>query len=126
MGADFLLAYVPIPDDFNEVRQRINELSDDKCLALQMSAMYGYERDGAYVASDVVAEDIRDYLREAVDILEDLSNEGIYRSCVVLNIGGHLYAFTGGMSWGDDPTNMFTPFTALDESGVIDDPTVLP
>jgi hypothetical protein len=56
---------------------------------------------------------VREELHTHVDLLEGIHRR---RDVAVLHLDRMPYplAFTGGMSWGDDPTEMFDTFAVLD------------
>ena len=98
MGVDLLLAYVPWTNlSLNGRRQKLRDLID-----------HIQEEDLKELSEEVGCETIeeaRDTIREAMEDYEQFC--GI-RTCTLLAFGDCLYAFSGGMSYGEEPSDAFT------------------
>lgn len=115
MGADFIFALTRKPSDISVTRQKISELTLDDCLRLADEVM-GWNIDHPE-GLEFLAADVRTRLHEALTAL----SESQPRSVGIMTIKGEQYWITGGMSWGDSPTDTFDDIMFLDHSGVCDD-----
>jgi len=59
-------------------------------------------------------------IREALEDIIYSSDNGYRRDIASMLLGGVHYLFSGGMSWGDNPSEAMTPINILYESGVLD------
>lgn len=109
MGADLLLQFVPISHaGAAELKARVDRISERDLIGIGEDAGI-YDAEGMITASGVWAQllvDVEFYLRCA--------------SRRDVSLFGEWYV-TGGMSWGDDPTEAFAPFCRLATAGVTDD-----
>lgn len=106
MGADFLLTAVPKVTP-TQARERLAQLTDQEVLDA-MDVVKGFADD---------PEEARDYIRYAIDAIlagDEPNDTG------TLWINHQEYIVTGGMSWGDGPTESFDDIWLLDYSGVCD------
>ena len=73
-----------------------------------------------YKLNDLAGIAIRNMVRakitEAVDDILDL--DGYRRDLAYITLNGVSYIFTGGMSWGDEPTESCSSISLLEASGV--------
>lgn len=139
MGADLMLIYAPVPrlegeevtviwdragTDLTltprgavirqEVQARIAALSDEQIDAAVADCTGGD-------VDDLGVTDIREYLLKCFD---DVSLGG--RDVSVMQVEGRKFYFTGGMSWGDDPTDSFQQVGLLYYTDLLDAPFGLP
>lgn len=117
MGADLVLAITAYPTLANgdavkagdelsaRVRAALSDISDE---ALQDVA------DGTGDEDDLEA--FREMLENAID--EFFGSPIPPRDVNLVCLGGQWWLITGGMSWGDDPTESFAAITALEYLGV--------
>lgn len=113
MGADFLCAVLPIP-----------KMKDGKPIEL--------DYDGAFKAieaTDWMAtewgqnyyddnDQCRAVLREAVGKVRDVVAGSFSREAGWIDRPTELLLVTGGMSWGDSPTNLFDKLVDLENAGI--------
>lgn len=118
MGADLCLAIVEVPasyndpkaeqpfptsfrfDDFlNDLSEYVKNLSDS--LAYDMTHWIGYEGDNPHA--------------ELLAAIEDFRKCSDYRDVGIINVHGGFVFVTGGMTWGDDPTDSFTTLSIVGE-----------
>lgn len=139
MGADMILACCEMPGDYKAAKplllKRIKELDKAKVEAL-ISEHYILEsliEDMLDDFEDKVTEGdlwevnnlrakkekevVSKTLEEALDYLFD----GRYnRDTAEMQIRGVWFSFSGGLSWGDDPTESFHYISLIDDSGITD------
>lgn len=96
MGADFIFQILPLAklDDKRreQFKKQIDALTLDQLIEMRDSVFPG----------DDSAEDIKESLANVLDEYSDLMDR---RDCGCLTLHGCQFILTGGMSWGDDPTN---------------------
>jgi len=120
MGADFIGGFCPIVKTREEALAALREMPDSVVFA-EVESVY-------YFADDFDAEEDEDYqaelFAEARGMAEDDVNavydalEHAARDCGVWTIEGTNYIVTGGMSWGDPPTDMCNPIWCVSGLGV--------
>ena len=101
MGADFIFALCRLEVDKDTAMTRLNLLTP---------------KDIARLWDDDLDQDERDYKEEAENAIETVFASR--RDTGELHIKGSIYAITGGMSWGDDPTDSFADICKVDMLGV--------
>lgn len=108
MGADLLIISVPYPSDkdwkpdFERGRAFIKELREE------------WEKGGQSDAEEE-AESLESYLDEFEEIWE-----GGRRDTTTHTFGAQDAIITGGMSWGDNPTESYSVISYLDEYNVLE------
>lgn len=132
MGADLFIVACPAPrivagDDVepearlglakDEVRRRIAAIEDERLCVLAGEAGYGFD----YEEGDTPAE-------TAALIRADLGDDAVL-SCLFgerdtgeITLGGKAYVVTGGMSYGDEPTDAFDAIALYAETDVTVEP----
>jgi len=75
--------------------------------------------DGGKDSDDL--EEIKNTLNSDLTELKDAVRAGGRRDVSLISLGHLNILWTGGMSWGDDPTEMFTSLSRLEESHVLDE-----
>ena len=108
MGADLILAATQVPKDAEEAIRRIDRLNSEE---IEYIRDYG----GLW---DFTDEEVREALNSAAS---DILAGPEYRDLAVMTFGGKEYFISGGMSWGDDPTDSFRPVMLLELSGITND-----
>jgi hypothetical protein len=98
MGSDMMIAMCEYPKDFDQVRRRIDNLDEVKLL----------EVGDIFWGENSSPEDARNFLHEAVDLLASPP-----RDISTHEIEGKEWAFTGGMSSGDSPSESYDYIQAL-------------
>lgn len=110
MGADLLLNYVEIAEPREKAQARLDKLQ------MTEEHLSMFEDCGIYQFSDEefseqVQKDMKARLQRALDVVYDNDEKWTTRDVTRLIIDGNrTFLFTGGMSWGDDPTNSYTDF----------------
>jgi hypothetical protein len=110
MGADLLLNYVEIAEPREKAQARLDKLQ------MTEEHLSMFEDCGIYQFSDEefseqVQKDMKARLQQALDVVYDNDEKWTTRDVTRLVIDGNrTFLFTGGMSWGDDPTNSYTDF----------------
>ena len=113
MGADLCLMIVPLETDFGETLENIRGLGQQE-LEWAKEVLTG--DPNSLTDDEIVAE-----LVYAAEIAFDWDRRDLFlweTSCD--HDGGEplVFVVTGGMTWGDDPTEAFTPLQLLLETGV--------
>jgi len=114
MGADLILVAAAVPQDPSTVPDRIDTLDSDKLLDL-VDDYAPWVMEDKDTDIGAIAE-IRAYLVEAWDIVS-----GDRRDVVQMRFDGRWYYLTGGMTWGDDPSDAYDSLNLIGASGVTDD-----
>ena len=110
MGADLMLNYVEIAEPREKAQARLDRL------VLTEADLFTFENCGCYDFQDEdfseeLAKKMRAKIQEALDIIYDFHEKGYRRDMTSLTIDGNrTFYFTGGMSWGDDPSECYTDF----------------
>ena len=111
MGADFLCFIVGMPIG-QEPRW---DLVDDKQWK-EAAETWIKERGDKGADIEGVIKDLKAQVAE----VKDAWNGGYRRDASVFHRGHEKVLITGGLSWGDDPTDMFATIQDLYDSGLID------
>lgn len=109
MGADFLLAFIPYPKMTDERSKQIDAIID------------GLTYDDVMECADCLGwndcdddneclNDVRDQLKKIFNHYDDMSE---YRDTNTCLIRGYWYLFAGGMSWSDNPSDVFGDILAV-------------
>jgi len=108
MGSDFIYSYVPKCEITPERKARLLTLADN---LTEDSPEIDSLRNECDPAGSL--EELREEVRGAIGLLAD-EPLGL-RSVVDLDLPGADYAilFTGGLSWGDDPTDSYRPLSTI-------------
>lgn len=111
MGADFIFAITKVCTNPNQAKRAVGNLSYD-ILAEISEALWGDLPE----PEDLEAlQDVRDTLFSAIDLVVDPDRRD--QSFIHIAEPGE-YVISGGMSWGDSPTESFDPMMALQMSGL--------
>lgn len=109
MGADLILAYAEVPKPFTEgtigeLRLLAGSPPPEIFEAVVEGCGLEMEDDAAQLR-----EDVTDRLKAAVDLVfvEYYHQGGMHREMNVVEIRDREYIFTGGMSWGDTPSEVY-------------------
>lgn len=118
MGADFIGGFCPIRKTREEALIALSVLDNE---ALLEAVEYSYFPSAWDETEDMddkqFVEFVRDLAEKAVnEVFDALEYEA--RDCGVWTIEGTNYIVTGGMSWGDTPTDMCAPIWCVDNLGV--------
>ena len=137
MGADMILAHCEIPYNYEGQRklilERINELHDDAIENIVLcyppvedeieeyleSVSENLSEDDLFSLNDLTRIKSREiasnYLIQAADAL---FGGGYRRDITEICIKDTWFAFSGGMSWGDQPTDAYDLVSLIWESGI--------
>lgn len=122
MGADLLIYALTIEHgkspDFEAATRWIDELSNRKPADWPAVETYSWdvELDPEEDPLGWVAENVA-RLRSDLNEFRDAMTHGSRELAVILIRNADVY-LTGGMSWGETPTELADVFTRLDDSGV--------
>lgn len=100
------------------LRERCDALGGEALVELYNGTVSAYddeETDTSDMGPARLAEVTRQRLRAAVDAVTD---EGSWRELSLMSFDEKEWILTGGMSWGDPPTEMFASVAILGDSGV--------
>ena len=140
MGADFICSTCPLPSVRDTkalsdiLDERIGRLSKDKCYELleQYHHDYQYEVqhfiEGYKLTEDHLfkIDDLEGYFvrKMTEDMLRDALSEVIFeenrRDIAHIMLEHKWWIISGGMSWGDAPTEAMNAIDILDSSGILD------
>ena len=104
MGADMTIGICAKHVDYHVAEARLKTLSN-----AVIGAAYNY-------GDEIDDDDQADYLAQAIYDLELVYSDS--REIVTLRIEGKDYVISGGMSWGDYPTDACRPLDVISELGV--------
>lgn len=117
MGADLCLTSLPIEEgktpDWDAARQTLDAMSDEALLELSdvlRSVEHGERTDEA--------ADIRTALATAIERVEAVIGGEWSRELAEIRVTGWTIYATGGMSYGDGPSDLFDYFEDLWASGL--------
>ena len=106
MGADFIFAIAKECEQPEDAKARIDLLPQDTLAEVAMHAWGELPEDDDWQL-------VRDLLKEAIDI----AYEPYGRDLGTIHVTEPgTYVITGGMTWGDDPTEACRPLWALQVS----------
>lgn len=104
MGANFIWAIAPVEADKDKVVARAKIMTYEECEELYNAGehFFDYYPDGWEDEPAEFRQVIIDRLVEAIEVCYTTSRELDH-----LTLKGTSYVLTGGMSWGDAPTDVF-------------------
>lgn len=113
MGADFICTYLPIPKDKDGAPMRLNFEAAIQAIAATdwLQTAFHWDRSG-----DQDIGETRAALRAAVEWLQEMDMQP--RDIIWLERPTEWLVLTGGLSWGDDPTDSFDFIELLVASGL--------
>jgi len=117
MGADLIVAVCEMKLTKDEAIKKANKLADEELVGLiQTLDEWGV---GPYVGTEEVPEkdEIVEYLHDQIEIVYSYMQR---RDCVPLYIDGKTFALTGGMSYGDTPTDAYDAFSVCSSLNLTD------
>jgi len=113
MGADFCCATLPIP----KVNGKMIDLDYDGAIKAINEVDWGNnEWANDYYGGDT--EDVKAVLLDAVDRVREIVEGGMSREAGWIERPTEIILLTGGMSWGDSPTDLFDKLIDLASSGI--------
>ena len=141
MGADFLLYCCEEPTDYKKamplIEYRINNLSDDDLDGIAEDILWydaneieeesglgemgcGLKEEDLWKINDLTSIKVRSMVREKIRAAanELFSNDICRRDVTSMHLHGRTYLMTGGMSWGDLPTEACEIMNLIDHCGI--------
>lgn len=121
MGADFMCAISTLPHTENcwtldlSVEAALSDIAQKRIAAMNSNVVA--ELAELYIGEDFEPESLIDEVIKLIWVA--LGNS---RDTTVREIDGKLYLITGGMSWGDTPTDSFDAVGLMGDLGVWDEP----
>lgn len=113
MGYDLILTAAPVEADYGEARRRVGRLSELELREVAEACLPWFE-DWPYEAR---AEEVRQAILGALDAVAN----PLPRDVAVLVFGEKSYYITGGLSYGDNPTESFDSLELIRVAGITDD-----
>ncbi len=108
MGADLMVAICEMKVSQDEAIKRASKLVDDNLAGVVETLADWGTGPWAGTESELPTKDeVLEYLRGEIEVVYSYMSR---RDCVPLHIDGKVYALTGGMSWGDTPTEAYDSF----------------
>jgi len=138
VGADLLLARSRWPQyedgellDVEVARAVLHErcctLGDEELVELYNGTVSAYGDEDDIDTSDMgpaqVAETARRRLHAAID---EVTDEGSWQELASMSFDGKEWVLTGGMSWGDPPTEIFAHVCIVGDSRICEAPVSRP
>ena len=116
MSADFIFAIAPLPreETHSEIAERIHSIPFDELLNR-------FEGSGTWLPEDRTEGDLDSWMRARLEDAWHYVNSDARDFGWWDDGNGHWFVLTGGMSWGDDPTDAFDHIRLLENSGITDD-----
>lgn len=108
MGADFIFAIHERIENPEDLREKAKLLSEEDLDRMAEEVLGTDEHD------EHSREHILDLLNQGIDIASGQQR----RDTGLVRLRGQDYVLTGGMSWGEDPTEACYPLWALEASGL--------
>lgn len=115
MGADFCYTYTTVKGSREEALETAEKISVKHLDAILVDTGYDYLVDefgdeGDEFHEQAVREVFRTTINEVWDAIEHRSREA-----AVLEINGEKVLLTGGLSWGDSPTDIYDTINLYDD-----------
>ena len=136
MGSDFVCSVCPLPDITEEIKDKISlrilELKEDTINSLLETYYYDWEEEVDDMIDERLKEDhlfelneIRSIFKKEIaqELLRNAIEEVIYtddrRDTAHMFLDHRWWIISGGMSWGDSPTEAMQYIDIIEESGVL-------
>ena len=114
MGADFTLALCEIAVPKSKSIRRLQAFTlEDYSTLFDNACDYHFDQTG----DDLVLSQCYDYVLNALEVVWSCYNEQ-NRQCMSMTLGDKWYVVTGGMSYGDDPTDCYSAINLIDTSNL--------
>jgi len=110
MGADLLLNYVEIAEPREKAQARLDRLvlTEEHLETFENCGYHEFEEEDF---SKEIETRMRSKLQECLDVVYDCLEGHAPRDVTWLDIDGdRKFLFTGGMSWGEEPSDYYTDF----------------
>jgi len=114
MGADFMFSINEMKLTKEEAYKKANDYVSN---SLQETVYRLVEECGCYhLSDDIISSEVYEYLTQCID--EVYSYKSL-RDCSYFTIDTtRTFAITGGMSWGDVPSNSYESFNVCETLGL--------
>ena len=117
MGADLIVAICEMKLTKDEAIKKAGKIIEDDLAGLvETLEHWGV---GPWVSPDELPtkNEALEYLSEQIELVYSYMNR---RDCTPLYIDGKTFALTGGMSWGDTPTDAYDAFSVCSSLNLTD------
>ena len=111
MGADFVFVITKVCTNPDQAKKNINDLPFPVLGDISEALWGDYPEPDDHEG----LQKVRDTLTEAIDLVHNPDRRDV--SVIDIETPGQ-YVISGGMSWGDSPTESFDPMLALQISGL--------
>lgn len=107
MGADLMMNYVEIAEPKEKAQARLNRLvlTEEHLETFENCGYNGFEEEDF---SEETEKKMREKLQECLDVVYDADGRRDVSSFII--DGNREFLITGGMSWGDVPSDYYTEF----------------
>lgn len=102
-----------------QIHARVNAADGDTLLAIMENLFYPFREEEDTTDAAIITEG-RERLHKIVDEYVFSDGEDRLRDITFLVVGDRLAIFTGGMSWGDTPSDSYDDISLLGDSRVTD------
>lgn len=120
MGADLIVTWMPAAKASDKRKEELNEivkkldLSPEGDLADYLADLHEIGYLDQFDGSDDEESEILDCIQEHVNTYWSWAEKGEPRDVNTIFKDGRSFYITGGMSWGDEPTDSFGTFEVFD------------
>jgi hypothetical protein len=111
MGADLLMTYIEIKEPREKAKERLDKLVITEEDLERFDSCGSFEFEDQEFSSELALK-VKTRLGEILDSVYDFAEGKAYsREITTFDLDGdRKFLITGGMSWGEDPTDYFTDF----------------
>lgn len=115
MGADFDFSINELQVTENQAKKNVQTLVDEKNFEKTLYVLESEFNLFTHLEYDVFPQDVKTFLMNCVETVyeEGRRDSGRYRMS-----DGRVLAITGGMSWGDHPTDSYQAFIVCESLGI--------
>jgi hypothetical protein len=117
MGADFIGTFCKVTRTRQEAFAALDEIPDSRLVQLLDDCVGGGELEQLDEPAAAVGVGARTFFAAQLAEFYDRYLEG-HRQADIWQIDGSAYVVTGGLSWGDSPTDTFDTITNVAALGV--------
>lgn len=105
MGADLVWAMVPMDYTEDQAKAKVEAITDWEPILSDLEGYFGLSYDTAEEAKELLLGCVQDVYYAYKHETRDIGYQKIF---------GTTFLFTGGMTWGDDPTDIYQSMSLAD------------